>query len=510
MENSGIDNYTWKEILTIFFKQRSRHYEKEGRYFISRVTYKDIGKRFVSVLIDCSVMFFPIYLWLIVVLLIFSDILPASFLPIVQIIELGLMIVSLLFIYPLMVVKMNGESLGRYMCNFKIVRRDGHEAGGKVLYLREAIGKGLPVFVLSILFGAIGVFIWPAVNLLVMLIDPNHRSLIDFFLGTRPVVLLEVPANAKIKQVKEAIKQPDTLLKKSANKVDLHMHTTFSDDGEFNVEEIFQLAKRRGVETISITDHNSAKANVIAERMSKLYDIRYIPGIEIDCVYHGRNMHMLGYYIDYKSEMFAKIENQNLKRERDASMKRVMNFEEYTGMKIDVDALLANNRFQTIAGEQIAEQAMNNPKYRNNPLFDPYLRGDRSDMPYVNFYWDYFSQGKPCYVPIQYPDVKVIMQMIKVTGGLSVIAHPYCNFKDDISVVDDLLELGADGVEVFSSYHTNRQMSELLQIARRHDAFITAGSDFHGKVKPKIRIGDTGCPADGEKILNRFLQYKEK
>lgn len=38
MENSGIDNYTWKEILTIFFKQRSRHYEKEGRYFISRVT----------------------------------------------------------------------------------------------------------------------------------------------------------------------------------------------------------------------------------------------------------------------------------------------------------------------------------------------------------------------------------------------------------------------------------------------------------------------------------------
>lgn len=502
MNNSELNNYTLKDLFTIFFKQRSRHYEKEGRYFISRLTILDLGKRYLSDMIDCAIMFCPIYIWLIIVLFIFSDVLPASMLPFAQVLEMGLLAFSLLILYPLMVVKMNGESLGRFYCNLKIVRKNGHEANKLLLFIREAIGKGLPILVLSLVFGLLGFFIWPMINTVITIIDPNHRSFIDFFLGTRMVVLLEVPVNAHVSERNEKV--IPTL---SENKVDLHMHTTFSDDGELNVEEIFQRAKKRGVETISITDHNSAKANPIAERVAKLYGIHYISGIEIDCVYHGRNMHLLGYFIDYQNEVFAKIENQNLKRERDASMQRVINFEEYTGMKIDVDALLANNRFQTIAGEQIAEQVMNNPRYRDNPIFDPYLKGDRKDMPYVNFYWDYFSQGKPCYVPIQYPDVKVIMQVIKSMGGLSVVAHPYCNFKDDISVVEDLIELGVDGVEVFSSYHNKRQMSELLQIAKRHDAYITAGSDFHGKVKPHLQIGDTGCPAGGEKILDRFLQY---
>ena len=74
MGHSELDNYSWRELLTIFLKQRSRNYEKQGRYFISRLTIRDLGKRLLSVLIDCSIMFSPIYLWLIVVLLIFSDI----------------------------------------------------------------------------------------------------------------------------------------------------------------------------------------------------------------------------------------------------------------------------------------------------------------------------------------------------------------------------------------------------------------------------------------------------
>ncbi|MEG0094338.1 MAG: PHP domain-containing protein, partial [Erysipelotrichaceae bacterium] len=320
----------------------------------------------------------------------------------------------------------------------------------------------------------------------------------DMLFHTRVVVLL--------KSNEKSIETPKAMpITKSANKIDLHMHSTFSDDGEFNVEEIFRLAAKRGVDLISITDHNSAKANLIAERMSKLYHVGYIPGIEIDCQYKGKNLHLLGYNIDFKSDLYNKIENDNLTKEKDASLKRVTLWEEYSGMKLDIDALLKNNRFQTIPGEMIGEQLMNNPEYQNEPILQPYITGDRNDMPYVNFYWDFFSQGKPCYVDIRYPDVAVVTKLVKATGGIPILAHPYANFADDIQVVREILALGVEGLEIFSSYHNKKQMSELLKIANEEKCLITAGSDFHGKNKPQIQIGDTKCPPDGEKILNRFI-----
>ena len=92
-------------------------------------------------------------------------------------------------------------------------------------------------------------------------IDSRHRSLIDVILGTR-VVALEKAAPVKQKEaVPENVKpqpkpaeQPDMIM----NTMDLHIHSNFSDRGQYNVEEIFQYAKRNRIQTISITDLDCA------------------------------------------------------------------------------------------------------------------------------------------------------------------------------------------------------------------------------------------------------------
>ena len=56
------------------------------------------------------------------------------------------------------------------------------------------------------------------------------------------------------------------------------------------MEEIFQMAAKEGIHTISITDWNSVKANALAVNMSKLYNINYVPGIEIGAEYKGRRV----------------------------------------------------------------------------------------------------------------------------------------------------------------------------------------------------------------------------
>ncbi|MEG0980476.1 MAG: RDD family protein [Erysipelotrichaceae bacterium] len=502
MSETTLKNYSTSELIKIYAKQKSRRYEKEGRFHIRTITNKDLGRRLMSFLTDSIVMFLPIYFWYVFMLLIFSDLLPVSFTFYIQVIVLVLLMGSMLFLQPYIVQTLSGQSIGKNFNGLKVVNKDGHEASPKVLFLREMLSKGAPVLIFGLFFGVLGIVGYALFCGLWVLVDRRHRSWVDLLFKTRVVVLLKADSTV---QVKEKVPVKPVVIGKSANKIDLHMHSTFSGDGELNVEEIFSLAAKRGVKLISIADHNSAKANLIAQRMSKLYHVGYISGIEIDAQYKGKNLHLLGYNIDYKSDLFNKIENDNLTKEKDASIKRVALWEEFSGMKIDREALLVNNRFQTIPAEMIAEQIMNNPEYRKDPILEPYITGDRNDMPYVNFYWDYFSQGKPCYVDVRNPDVGVVTKLIKATGGIAILAHPYVNFADDISVVREILALGVDGLEVFSSYHNKKQMSELLKIASEEKCLITAGSDFHGKNKPSIQIGDTKCPPDGEKILNRFL-----
>lgn len=96
--------------------------------------------------------------------------------------------------------------------------------------------------------------------------------------------------------------------------IDLHMHSRYSDDGEFAPEELVRQCCECDITVMSVTDHNCARANGEAEQAAQRYGIRYIPGIEIDCTYKGVDFHVLGYGIDWRGEDFASVE-ENIHRQ---------------------------------------------------------------------------------------------------------------------------------------------------------------------------------------------------
>ncbi len=102
--------------------------------------------------------------------------------------------------------------------------------------------------------------------------------------------------------------------------IDLHMHSNYSDDGEFTPVELVEQCAAQGVDLMSITDHNCAKANKEAKAAAKEKGIRYISGIEIDCTYEGANFHVLGYGIDDTSLDFIQAEEAIRKQSRNASL----------------------------------------------------------------------------------------------------------------------------------------------------------------------------------------------
>ena len=124
----------------------------------------------------------------------------------------------------------------------------------------------------------------------------------------------------------------------------------------------------------------------------------------------------------------------------------------------------------------------------------------------MNFYWDICAPGKPAYVEIFYPSVSAIVELLHQQNALAIVAHPGMNAKEQMDRIHDLLQLGVDGFEVFSSYHSEQQTQFYYDLAKSHGLYMTYGSDFHGKTKPAVHIGMCSMEEDENTRLVRKLE----
>ncbi|MCP4181529.1 MAG: PHP domain-containing protein [bacterium] len=292
------------------------------------------------------------------------------------------------------------------------------------------------------------------------------------------------------------------------NKFDLHIHSKYSADGEYSIEEIIKKSINNKVDLISVTDHNCIKGTEEAINLCKKSNIDFIPGIELDCNYKGIDLHLLGYNIDWKSNDFISLEENIRKQVMDSFPDMIKNLEK-VGIYADIDEVLEKSEGKLPTGELIAEVLLGNKKNHSNNKLKPYIKeGVRGDMPYINFYHDFFAQGKPAYVKINWQDYDNALDLVINNGGTPIIAHPGLNLKDKEEIVIELLDKGAKGLEVFNNYHNEKQIEYFADLAIERNAIITCGSDFHGKNKPLIDIGNYRFNEKYRKYLIDLLPFK--
>lgn len=285
---------------------------------------------------------------------------------------------------------------------------------------------------------------------------------------------------------------------------DLHIHSNYSSDGEFGIAGIIERCLEQKVGFFSLTDHNSVKGVEEAAILARLAGIDFMPGIEIDCNYKGTDLHVLGYRVDWKSPDFLRLEETVFSKAMDSFAEMIGNINRL-GFAIDAQTVLTAAGGKLPTGELIAEILLSNEKY-HSPALSPYMEGgERSDMPYINFYLDYFAQGKPAFAPIDYMSYRRAIEMIKDNGGIPVVAHPGLNLRGKEHIAEELLEKGAEGLEVFNNYHDADQIVYFASLVRSRKAIMTCGSDFHGKTKPLIHIGQFKFDPRFEEYLNNSL-----
>lgn len=288
-------------------------------------------------------------------------------------------------------------------------------------------------------------------------------------------------------------------------KTDLHMHSVISIDGELEPEEVVRRAAGEGLRAIALTDHNTVRGTKRALKEAEKLGIRLVEGVELDCVLNGRNLHLLAYGIDAGSPVFAEIEGEILDQERRFSARRLEIFHKM-GLRFDDDWVLSQNQYGLAVPEDIAMAALKEPENDGCELLAPYRPGGRrSGNPYVNFYWDFASQGKAAYLKVSYRSFDELNRRMLDQGAVTVIAHPGATVDRDEEAIRYMVRSGVTGVEAYSSYHTPQQRAYYIGLAKELQIAVTAGSDFHGRSKPSIRPGDTGCDGGAEREVARQL-----
>lgn len=272
---------------------------------------------------------------------------------------------------------------------------------------------------------------------------------------------------------------------------DLHIHSTYSD-GSFPPEQLVKMAKENGLSTIALADHDTVEGVPEMIALGKEMGIEVIPAIEFSTVREKAEVHILGYYMDYRSRDF---------------LKRV---EAFFTARLDRAREMVNRLNQlgiNIHYEDVTKLA--GDKYIGRPHLAMALKQagyiKETDDAYTN---ELIGNEGKAYVPkFQLKPVEAI-SIIKKAGGIAVLAHPYFinrgkPFGEE--EIKELTEYGLDGLEVYHSKHSEKTSQYYLEIAEKLNLLVTGGSDFHGENTPGIQVGDVRIDDQRVKKLKDYL-----
>ncbi len=245
-------------------------------------------------------------------------------------------------------------------------------------------------------------------------------------------------------------------------KVDLHLHTYYSD-GIYSPEELISKAKNAGLSVISITDHDNVDAVDEATLIAKDSGIELIPGVEISAEHNGKETHILAYYVDHNNEELLEY-LKNFRKERVIRARKIVDRLNELNINVTFDEVLTHVKGNASIGRPHIAMALVDGRYVDN---------------YYDAFNKYLGDDKPAYVKKPNISVQDSVKLINKCGGLSFVAHPGKMLRNS-NIIYELIEAGIDGIEIIHPSHTEYDIAFYQDLASQYFLLESGGSDFHG------------------------------
>lgn len=276
-------------------------------------------------------------------------------------------------------------------------------------------------------------------------------------------------------------------------RVDLHLHTHFSD-GALSPRAVVEAAAERGMWLIAVTDHDEIGGVPEAQTAGAALGVRVLSGVEINTDVGREDVHILGY--GFLADASALRDGLGALRAARLTRAAVMVKRLDTlGYPVDMDRLLA------IAGE--------------GSIGRPHVAKALVEAGHAASAAEAFERligrGCPAYVPRAPFTPAQAIALIHRAGGIASLAHPG-KLGDLIRFLRTLKAAGLDALEAYHTDHTPAVTTRMLGYARQFGLAVTGGSDSHGPASPRpVAIGAVDVPdAVGEQLLALIAQQGER
>ena len=247
-------------------------------------------------------------------------------------------------------------------------------------------------------------------------------------------------------------------------KIDLHIHTTYSD-GVYSPEQVVDTALDCNLDVIALTDHDNILSHKVAMDYVKKqgYNLEIIPGVEINTIYKGYEVHILGYYMDTNNPDFVQL----LKNQQQARINQTTQIVELLNKKAGIRVKFEDIKSLVAPGGSIGR-----------PHIARAITAVGGVANVMEAYSKYINDSSPVYVTRKTVSPHDAVEIINEAGGIPVFAHP---IDVDISekLTKELVSYGLRGIEAYHRKHSPAVVEYFSSLAEKYGLIITGGSDFH-------------------------------
>ncbi len=275
---------------------------------------------------------------------------------------------------------------------------------------------------------------------------------------------------------------------------DLHTHTVHSD-GSYTTAELAAAANEKNL-IIALTDHNTVSGLPEFTAEADRLGVTGVGGVELSCVYEGREFHLLGLFIE--PEHYGEVEGLCT---------------EYHVLKeksnVDLIDKLASIGYD-INYESIQKR---NVKGRVNRA---HIAAELIEKGYVLSVGEAFErlldEKVGLYTPPERLGLTDAIRFLRRIKAVPVLAHPLKDIgaEEFGKMLPELIEAGLVGMETMHSSYSDEKIALSKKIAENFGLLESGGSDFHGSIKPGVMLGVGKGNLDiPDRIYYNLLKAKE-